>query len=330
MSRAFLAGSLATLLLALAGCSSSGRDPQVGEPSNTDIQQVRIGNHIVDFNGQNLVYLDGAGRVRIDVNQEVNLDRVRETLAINLLALSPLPEDSRQFTGFDVTNFGRLELISRELGIFDWIPFSGSLAGLQPGVPYRMRISSFYAQVGNKPPDGIGLSKEEFDLIPLSRPRTSFTTKLQSDGLINRIFLGNTVVDRRDNEFTLVALDSTNTVQVDLATDINPATFEPGLQYELVINNLTRGESFSFGYAELIANGEFSFPDANNAKIVWTKTSPGGLASFVNAGTGGAINVSSVGDELELRIDRVSGLRANGDRLTLRDRSFRVVHIFGE
>jgi len=330
MPRHLLAGLItgSLVLTALVACNTGPRDPIIGEPINPDIQQVRLGNTIIDFNANNLVHMDGSGRVRIDVNQQVNLDRVRETIALNLQVFG---EDGSvmQLTGYDANTYGNYNLVDRDLGIIDWIPIDGALDGLRPGVRYRMRISSFYMQVGDKDPDGVALSDEEFDLIPLSLARLPFDTALESDGLINRITLGTVGVDRRDNEYTLVPLDATTTVQVDLATSIDPATFQNGLQYELVINNLTDGRSFNFSKADLDANGEFSFPNPNNSLIVWTKTSPGGLAQFHSTAFGGIIDVSDVGDQLELRFDRVSGLRSDGARLTLRDRAFRILHTFG-
>lgn len=326
LSTGLIAGTL--VLTGLIACNSGGQDPVVGEPINTDIQQVRIGSKIVDFNGLNLIYMDGSGRVRIDVNQPVNLDRVRESIALNI-EISGQDGSVSQITGFDAAQLGSYNLIDRDLGIIAWVPTDGALDGLQPGVRYRVNISSFYMQVGNKNPDGVGLTDEEFDLLPLSLPNLPFDTALESDGLINRIILGTVGVDRRDNEFTLVPMDATTSVQIDLATSIDPATFQSGLQYELVINNLTKGQSFNFSKADLDANGDFTFPNANNSTIIWTKSTPGGLATFTSTASGGTVDVSDVGDILELRFDRVSGLRSDGARLTLRDRAFRIVHTFG-
>lgn len=326
LSTGLIAGTL--MLTGLVACNSGGDDPILGEPINTDIQQVRIGNSIVDFNGLNLLHMNGSGRIRVDVNQPVILDRVRETIALNIVIEGE--DGSRsQITGFDAEQLGSYNLIDRDLGIIDWVPIDGALDGLQPGVRYRINISSFYMQVGNKKPDGVGLTDEEFDLIPLSLPFLPFDTALESDGLINRITLGTVGVDRRDSTFTLVPMDATTSVQVDLATSIDPATFQNGLQYELVINNLTRGQSFNFSKSDLDANGDFTFPNANNSTIIWTKSSPGGLSQFTSTASGGTVDVSDVGDELELRFDRVSGLRSDGARLTLRDRAFRILHTFG-
>lgn len=332
MPRGLYAGTLLLgCVLIAAACSSGGTDPVLGQPINTAIQQVRLGSTIIDFEGLNLSYLPGIDRIRMDVDREVDITQVRDSIAINLQLIGA-DGDFRQYNRQDLMNNGRLELISSELGIVDWVSNSGSLdptgSPLHPGVNYRVRISSFYTKISHKVRDDIGMSSQEFDLLPLSRPREGFFTQLQSDGLIRRILLGSRAVNRNDSLHTLVPLDKVESVTVELNSPLTPSSFVPSLVWELVINNLTTGESFSFSTADLFANGNFRFQAEDNSTIIWDKTTPGGLSSFVSSSTGATFTVSNVGDELEFRVDRVTGERANGDSLTLRDRTFRVLHTY--
>ena len=340
---------LTTLLL--VGCNSGGSDNtgavSGGLPRHGDFQQARIGTSTIQFGSTNLVYLPGTGRVTVDVNRPVDVAKVRESLAFHMTITgdgrpaNPFSAQNLTVDQFDLAAKGRLVADDPDLGIISFVSNTGTLDySVSPGVPrlapgfrYRFNIDSLYSETNELKKDAVTLRDQNFTLVPFSIPLLPYDTRLETDGLVNRLLLGGVTVDRADSSPTLAPLSVAKTVEIDLATNINPGTFEGSLAYELQINNLTTQHSYQFGKADLANNGIFSYPNLKNNVILWTKTSADpldghiGLDGFVDA-SGQYIRTSSVGDVVEYQIARVSGKINNGSTLTLRDRAFRVLHTF--
>ncbi|HYE79119.1 MAG TPA: hypothetical protein VEI97_14145, partial [bacterium] len=235
----------------------------------------------------------------------------------------------------NLSRFGRLTVDNAERGVISFVDTTGQLDGLAPGVRWNVFIDHLSAQVGPDGEDRVTLNNEGFTLLPTSRLLENFTSDLRTAGLVNRILVGGIQVRHglSTNTHALLPLDVVSDVQIELATNFDPGTLLDTLEYDLIINNLTRGQSYGFNTADLFANGQFTLGDAGsgaNNLIRWQKSGP--LSTFTDAETGTAIDVSDLGDELEIRVERIRLELANGNQIAFplagQTMSFRALHTF--
>ncbi|MEO7993359.1 MAG: hypothetical protein ABI743_03095 [bacterium] len=333
--------SLITLLSIAAtigvSCTSSHLDPDA--PEAIELQSVNLGDQPVNFTGVNLAYLNDKTRVQLDLSSEnpLELAEIEQSLLFDFYldgddappVFDPKAIDPSilHWTRSTLDAGGTIRIDDAEAGLVSFYPFAGDLGGvLSPGVRYTVFLRSLHATVDSVSDNTFSVLGDSFVILPLSRRPEHFLTDLTTDGLVQHINLGGIEVQRVDDVMTLAPLSSLNTVRVQLATNVNPATFEDDLSYSLVINNLTRNQTYEINETDLESNGVFTYPDARNNVILWTKNA-GGLDSFVNS-DGANIDTSDVGDEVEYQLGLVRSTLNDGLFRTFRDKKFRILHTF--